>query len=634
MLHLNDITYRIDGRILFDSATVAIASKWRVGLIGRNGSGKSTLLRLIRGEIEPDDGSISLQRGHRIGSIAQEAPATQMSLIDTVLEADVERQNLFAEAETASSPERIAEIQLRLADIDAHSAEARAATILSGLGFSPADQKRPCADFSGGWRMRVALAAILFSKPDLLLLDEPTNYLDLEGALWLEQYLRTYPYTIIIVSHDRELLNTSVSHILHLENGKLNLYPGTYDQFERIRNERLAQKNAFRTRQEEQRRHMQAFVDRFKAKASKARQAQSRLKMIEKLEPVSAHVETQAPTFVFPNPQPMPPPILRFVETTLAYEPDKPVLKNVTLRIDQDDRIALLGPNGEGKSTLAKAISGRLDAVGGNIYRHKKLKIGYFAQHQLDELNPKQTAYDHVRQKMPDATEAEVRGKTAAFGFGADKFKTETQKLSGGEKARLAFNLAAFDAPHILVLDEPTNHLDIDARESLIRALNDYTGAVILISHDARLVELCADRLWLIKEGQVTRFEGDMEDYRELILSANKTKPTSPNKKTPSIENNKVDLRKQAASRRQSLSPLKKAVEKTEKKLEQLNEKLGKLDKALSEPGLFENKLDLATKLSKQRADTIEEIAQTEHNWLQAVEAFDKAKNELSEESA
>lgn len=632
MLHINNLTYRIEGRTLLNNATAGIAAGWRVGLVGRNGTGKSTLLRLIRSEIDPDDGAIGIQKGARLGSVAQEAPATDASLLDTVLAADSERAALLAEAETATDPHRIAEIQLRLTDIDAYAAPARAASILSGLGFSHDAQQKPCKEFSGGWRMRVALAALLFAQPDILLLDEPTNYLDLEGTVWLEAYLRTYPYTILIVSHDRDLLNNSVSHILHLENAKLTLYTGGYDQFERTRNEHLSQQLALKAKQDDERKHLQAFVDRFRAKASKARQAQSRLKMIEKLQPVATHIEHTAPAFVFPDPKPMPPPILRFADATLAYTEEAPVLKNVTLRIDQDDRIALLGPNGEGKSTLAKAMAGRLAPVAGNIYRHKKLKIGFFAQHQLEELNPKQSAYDHVRAKMPDATEAEVRAKTAAFGFGADKANTKCEKLSGGEKARLVFNLAAFDAPHMLILDEPTNHLDVDARESLVRALNEYNGAVILISHDARLIELCADRLWLIKDKAVTPFEGDVNDYRDLILSANKTKPSNTDKPAALAET-KSDQRKRAAAQRQALSPLKKKAETAERELEQHHAALKKLDKALSEPNLFTQNIDRATKLSKQRADVLAQIDSTETAWLEAQDAYETARAELEEQA-
>ena len=398
MLHVNDLTYRIEGRPLFEQATAAISDGWKVGFIGRNGAGKSTLLKLIREEIQADDGSVSVRKGRRIGGVSQEAPSSQDSLLETVLACDEERTALLAEADAATDAARIAEIHTRLSDIEAHSAEARAGSILSGLGFSAKEQLRACAEFSGGWRMRVALAGVLFSAPDLLLLDEPTNYLDIEGAMWLESYLRRYPYTALIVSHDRDFLNRSTTHILALEGRKLTVSPGNYDTYERRRAEARAQALSFRARQEAQRRHMQSFIDRFRAKASKAKQAQSRIKALERMQVTAAPIEERTTPFVFKNPKAMAPPIVRLVEADLGYEPGKPVLNKVNLRIDQDDRVVILGPNGEGKSTLVKAISSRIDPLAGNIFKHKKLQIAYFSQHQVDELKIGQTPYDHVKE--------------------------------------------------------------------------------------------------------------------------------------------------------------------------------------------------------------------------------------------
>ncbi|NHK27428.1 ABC-F family ATP-binding cassette domain-containing protein [Parvularcula flava] len=632
MLHINDLTYRIEGRVLFDQATAAISDGWKVGFVGRNGTGKSTMLKLIREEISPDDGSLSLRKGRRIGSVAQEAPATKDSLLDTVLIADAERTALLAEAETATDPIRIAEIQTRLADIDAHSAEARAAIILSGLGFDHNAHARPCSDFSGGWRMRVALAAVLFSAPDLLLLDEPTNYLDMEGALWLESYIRRYPYTALIVSHDRGLLNSAVTHILALDQGKLSVHNGNYDTYERRKAEQRAVAMAQATKQEAARRHMQAFVDRFKAKASKAKQAQSRVKMLEKMQEISIPIEERTIPFHFPDPKPpMAPPIIRVVEADLGYTEGQPVLRDVNLRIDQDDRIAILGANGQGKSTLVKAISGRLPALAGNIYKSKKLRIAYFAQHQIDELKPKQSPYDHVRALMPDGTEAEVRARTAQIGFGPDKADVLAEKLSGGEKARLLFGLITFEGPHLMILDEPTNHLDIDSREALMLALNEYQGAVILITHDAHLAEAVADRLWLIKDGKAARFEGDLSDYRDLILEANRTEKSEkkPADTRPVI--NKADQRKAAADMRKALSPLKKKCEELEKLMDRLQGDIAKLDEALAAPGLFETDIDKATQLSKDRARAVEALGQAEEDWLTASEIYENAKAEAEQ---
>ena len=624
MLHINDLSYAIEGRPLFDQATAAISSGWKVGFVGRNGSGKSTLIKLILGESHAVDDEVSIRKGARIGAVAQEAPASNDSLIETVLSQDRERAALLAESETASDPHRIAEIQTRLADIDAHSAEARAAAILAGLGFPAADQLRPCAEFSGGWRMRVALAGVLFAAPDLLILDEPTNYLDLEGAVWLEAYLKRYPYTALIVSHDRGLLNNAVTHIMALENGKLSVHPGDYNTYERKRAETRAQMASFAARQEARRRHMQSFVDRFRAKASKAKQAQSRIKALEKMQSVAAPISERTTPFHFPNPKPMAPPIVRVVEADLGYEQGSPILRKVSLRLDQDDRIAILGPNGEGKSTLVKSIAGRISPLGGNVYKHKKLKIAYFAQHQVDELKPKQSAYDHVREILPDATEAETRSACAQLGFGPDKADTPVEKLSGGEKARLLLGLITYHGAHLLILDEPTNHLDIQSREALSEALNDFEGAVLLITHDAHLAASIADRLWLVNKGRAERYEGDLEDYRALVIAANKTAPTGEKSSGP---NQREQARKSAADARASIAPLKKAAEAAETKVDRLNHTLTRLDGALAEPGLYERDVKRATKLQKERAALIEAIAEAEEDWLAALDAYETAKS-------
>ena len=623
MLHINDLTYRIEGRVLFDKATAALSEGWKAGFVGRNGAGKSTLLRLIKDEISPDDGEISLRKNRRLGGVEQEAPASSTSLIETVLACDDERLSLMEEAERATDPERISEIHTRLADINAHTAEARAAGILAGLGFSATDQQRPCSDFSGGWRMRVALAGVLFSAPDLLLLDEPTNYLDLEGAIWLENYIRRYPYTALIVSHDRDFLNRCATHILALEATKLSVSTGGYDAWARKRAEARAQALAFKAKQEDQRRHMQAFVDRFRAKASKAKQAQSRLKALEKMQDVTLPIDERVAPFDFKNPRPMPPPIIRVVDAELGYEEGNPVLNQVNLRLDQDDRIVILGPNGEGKSTLVKAMAGRLSPLSGNVYKHKKLGIAYFSQHQVDELKLKNSAYDHVRELMPDGTEAEVRSATAQLGFGPDKADTAVEKMSGGEKARLLLGLITFHGPHLIILDEPTNHLDIDSREALALALNDYKGAVVMITHDAHLAEAVADRLWLVKDGAAQPYDGDLNDYRTLILDANKTATTGDKSTNKSPT---VSARKQSAAAREALAPLKKKAEQLEMRLEELNNILIRLDEALAEPGLYEKNIARVTKLQKERSALVQAISDTEESWLNALEHYENAK--------
>ncbi len=552
MLHINDLSYRIQGRPLFEHATAGIPDGHKVGLVGRNGTGKTTLLRLIAGEIHADDGAISFPKNATIAHVSQEAPGGPETLLETVLAAHSELAALSAEAETAEDAHRIAEIHTRLSDIDAHSAPARAARILSGLGFDEAAQARPCAEFSGGWRMRVALAGALFAAPDILLLDEPTNYLDLEGTLWLEDFIQGYPHTVLIVSHDRDLLNKAVDSILHLTEKRLAFYTGGYDRFEETRREQQRLQLKLKKGQDDARRKMEAFVERFRAKATKARQAQSRLKALAKMQPIAAEIDSEVVPFRFPSPErPLGNPLIRIEHASVGYDPAKPVLRNVNLRLDCDDRVGLLGSNGNGKSTLAKLLCGKLSPLEGHRHASKKLEYGYFAQHQLDELRPKLSAYDHIAELMPDATEAQKRAKVAGIGFGADKADTASEKLSGGEKARLLFALATFHAPHLLIFDEPTNHLDVDSREALIHALNDYEGAVILISHDRHLLEATVDRLWVVRGGTVTPYDGDLESYRQESLAALKQASRGANGGAGAASDMK---RKREDERRQSRS--------------------------------------------------------------------------------
>ena len=621
MLHINDLTYRIDGRTLLDGATLAINEGHKVGLVGRNGTGKSTLFRLIKDEISPDGGSVSLRPNMRLGAVDQEVPSGPDSLISVVLAADTERTSLLAEADTATDPMRIAEIHTRLADIDAYSAEARAATILAGLGFSEADQHSPCSDFSGGWRMRVALAAMLFAQPDLLLLDEPTNYLDVEGALWLENHLRTHRGTVFVISHDRDFLDRAVTHIAHLRQGKLFLYTGGYSQFERQLAEQQRLDMALVAKQEAERHQLEQFVTRFRAKASKARQAQSRVKRLEKLQPIATIIADPIAPIDLPGPdRALSPPVVRFDEAQLGYG-DLTVLRKLDLRIDPDARIGLLGRNGEGKSTFAKAVMGDLDPQSGRIWRHKKLRIGYFAQHQVDALNPKASAYDHVRDLMPENTEAERRARLARFGLGARNAETPAGDLSGGEKARLLFSLITFDEPHLLVLDEPVNHLDIDSRAELEKALNLYTGAVLLISHDRSLIEATADRLWLVEGGRVLPYNGDMDDYRERLLGTEKSENSKSSGPDP-----KALARQQAAAARKRIAPLKRAAEAKEKAVGKLTARIADLDTALAREGLFQNDADKAVRLTEERGRLGSELDTLESEWMDALEAYESAK--------
>ena len=634
MLHINDLTYRIEGRILFDGATAGLPTGHKVGLVGRNGVGKTTLLKIISGDVAPDAGSVTVPRSAHIGHVAQEAPGGEDSLIDWVLAADTERARLLEEADHAQDAHRIAEIHERLADIEAHAAPARAAQILSGLGFNEAAQQRSCQALSGGWRMRVALAAILFLEPEVLLLDEPTNYLDLEGTLWLENYLRTYPHTVLIVSHDRDLLNGTVDSILHLERGRLTLYSGGYDDFEEARREKQRLEFKLKKKQDDERRRIQAFIDRFKAKATKAAQAQSRIKTLAKMQPIAAQLEDRVAPFHLPQPaKPLASPLLRLEEAAAGYVPNSPVLQGLNLRIDQDDRIALLGQNGNGKSTFAKLIAGKLKALCGNVYGAKKVTVGYFAQHQLDELNPQATPYDYILKLMPDATEAQRRTRLGTYGFGADKANTKCANLSGGEKARLLLAIATFHGPHILILDEPTNHLDVDSREALVHALTEYDGAVILISHDRHLVEACADRLWVVRGGTVTAYDGDIGAYRAELLAERASGTRSKakgNDSGTSAQAGRAEQRRAAANRRASLAPLKKQMLIAEKAVGGITVEIARLDKMLADPTLYERDAAGAQAASIERGHLAKRLADAEEAWLAASEAYERATHESS----
>lgn len=618
MLSITDLSIRLAGRLLIDQSSVQITPGSRVGMVGRNGTGKSTLFKVIRGELAAEHGTVSLPPRWRVGSLAQEAPNGPESLISVVLKADLERDALLTEAESATDPHQIAEIQTRLVDIDAHSAPSRAAAILSGLGFSAADQLRPCAEFSGGWRMRVALAATLFAAPDLLLLDEPTNYLDLEGTLWLEDHLAHYPRTVIVISHDRDLLESSVDQILHLDRSKLTLYKGTYSSFEEQRAMREMLDAKAVKRQEAERARLQAFVDRFKAKASKARQAQSRVKMLERLKPITALVTQDVREISFPAPEKiLSPPIIAADNVVVGYDPNSPVLNRVTLRVDNDDRIALLGSNGNGKSTLVKLLAGRLAPFSGKVTRADKLSIAYFAQHQLDELNEDASTYDHVRKLMGEAPEAKVRARAGAIGFSGKAADTKVGKLSGGEKARLLLGLATFFGPNMIILDEPTNHLDIDSRAALAEAINEFPGAVIMVSHDRYLIESCADQLWIVADRTVTNYDGDLDEYRRLVLSARNGEPAPRERNAPS--------EKPQRPRSDNRGSLKKRIAEAETEIARVSAIISKIDTALALPDIFTRDPKQAAQLSKARANAADALARAEEQWLEASTQFDEA---------
>ncbi len=626
MLQITDLSFNAWGRRFFTDASARIPDGAKVGLVGRNGTGKSTLFKLILGELSPLTGEIATPRSGRIATVAQEHAATPVALLETVLAADVERARLYAELDSAP-PERLGEIHGRLIAIGAEAAPSRAAEILSGLGFSAADLSRPMAEFSGGWRMRVALASALFAEPDLLLLDEPTNYLDLEGALWLEARLKRYPRTAIVISHDRDLLNNSVNHILHISAGRLDLYAGGYDDFERMRAERQRLVGAQAAKQDAERAKLQAFVDRFKAKATKAAQAQSRMKRLAKMQAITVPVEGGVSPFTLPSPErALNPPLVRLENAAVGYD-GRAILRGMNLRLDTDDRIGLLGVNGAGKSTLAKLLADALTPLAGEVARQPRMRVGWFNQHQIEAMDPADTPLDMIRHALPEETEPRRRSRLAQFGISSEKMETTAENLSGGERARLLLHLVAMQAPHLLILDEPTNHLDIDSRRALMEALNDYEGAVLLITHDRSLMELVADRLWLAADGTIKPFEGDMEAYTKLVLD--RARAVAREQTSAALPANSAkDARKASANARAQVAPLKRAMEAAEKRMDALTGKIAEVDAALADPALFTRDPARAVALGKARVEAADQLAAAEMAWMEAAEAYEEAKTE------
>lgn len=626
MLNISGITVRLGGRTILDRATAAIPTGARVGLIGRNGAGKSTLMKVLIGELEADDGSVEMPRRSRIGYIAQEAPAGTATPFETVLNADTERASLLEEAEHCTDPDRLGDVHDRLLAIDAYTAPARAARILIGLGFDEEMQAQPLDSFSGGWKMRVALAALLFSNPDLLLLDEPSNHLDLEATLWLENFLRSYPGTLVVISHERDLLNNVVDNILHLQGGKVTLYPGGYDSFERQRAERAAQLAAAKASQDAQRAKLEDYVRRNSARASTAKQAQSRAKMLSKMQPVLAMMEDPTLSFDFPNPGELRPPLITLDMAAVGYAEDTPILRRLNLRIDPDDRIALLGRNGNGKTTLARLLAGQLAAMEGGMSTSGKLQIGYFTQYQVEELAGADTPLVHMTRAMSGKTQQAVRAHLGRFGFAAQKATTEVSKLSGGERARLALALVTRDAPHLLILDEPTNHLDVDAREALVQALNAYEGAVILISHDRHMVELTADRLVLVDAGTAVEYQGSMSDYIDFVLGRNQPKADAKGDGNGGQKSagGKAQPKPDGPSWTE-MKEMRKQLGKAETAIARLRSQVEQVDKAMIDPAKANAPLagQSLEQLGKQRATLASDLDKAEAHWLELSEKLE-----------
>lgn len=618
MLSVSNLTYKIGNRTILDDCSATIMDGWRVGVVGANGAGKSTLFKLISGDIHPDGGGVSIGGNKRMAMVRQDIPECDTPLIDLVLAADEEMAGLWHEAETETDGNKLADIYQRLADLDAYAAPGRAATLLTGLGFREDQLREPFSSFSGGWRMRVALASVLFIQPEILLLDEPTNHLDVEAIMWLEAYLASYPHTLLVISHDRDLLNKCIDHVIHVDKQKMTLYTGNYDTFERERAMRLGLQQKMHEKQQAQKDHMQKFVDRFKAQASKARQAQSRLKAIEKMDLVDAVIADRSIRFTFPNPDKIGTPMITFDHADVGYVPGQPVLKRISGNIDNDDRIALLGANGNGKSTMMKLIAGKLAPMDGSFFRSSKLKIGYFSQHQTDELDVTSTPYEEMRKlmvlKMPDVREPVVRAKLGAFGFSRELADNRIGSLSGGEKARLLFAFMSFDAPHLLLLDEPTNHLDIDAREALVNALNEYEGAVIIVSHDPTMLERVADRLWLVKDGGCSPFDGDLEDYRRFVTQSRREERRSEKEKKAPAAKPAEEPRKD-----NKVNPvtLKKRAQEAEKALSRLNGEKEKLETAMADPGFYRDSTKAAETQRRYR-QIVADIEAQEAIWLES----------------
>ncbi len=619
MLNINGITVRLGGRTILERASATLPAKSRVGLIGRNGAGKSTLMKVMIGALDADDGEIEMPRKTRIGYLQQEAPHGTKTPIETVLEADTERAALFAEAEHCVDPDRVAELYERLEAIDAYTAEARAARILVGLGFDEEMQQRPLDSYSGGWKMRVALAALLFSEPDLLLLDEPSNHLDLEATLWLESFLKGYPGMMVVISHERDLLNNVVDNILHLEGGKVTLYAGGYDAFERQRAERAAQIAAARASQDAQRSKLQEYIAKNSARASTAKQAQSRQKMLAKMQPIAAMAEDPTLSFDFPSPDELKPPLVTLDMATVGYG-EKPILQRLNLRLDPDDRIALLGRNGNGKTTLARLLAAQLAPMDGAMTKSGKMRVGYFTQYQVEELDGDDTPLEHMSRLMGDKSPAAVRGQLGRFGFAGQKATTKVGKLSGGERARLALALITRDAPHMLILDEPTNHLDVDAREALVQALNAYDGAVVVVSHDRHMIELTADRLVLVDAGTAQEYGGSLDDYTDMILGKNQPKGDGGSAKGSSKKDKKA-----AAQERERAVALKKTAHEAEALVVKLTAQRSAIDRAMFDPSGAEPwlaKLSMG-ELSQRRGEVEAKLEVAEAAWLEASEALE-----------
>jgi ATP-binding cassette, subfamily F, member 3 len=609
MLQLQDLSLRVVGKLLFEDVNVHIPDGHLVGIVGRNGTGKTSLFRLILGDYHADSGDILFPKDWMIGTVSQDPPSGDITPLEVVMASDKERASLNEELDNNPATDRLAEIHARLVEIEGFRSEGKAAKILRGLGFSHDDQGQPMSTFSGGWRMRVSLAAALFLEPELLLLDEPTNHLDVEAAIWLESYLKHYPKTILLISHERAFLNNVAKSILHLESKRMKLYAGNYDTFQRTKAEQELQAGRAREKAEDQIKHMQSFVDRFKAKATKAKQAQSRVKAIEKIKEGlkdNAVERVGGLRFGFASPEMLAPPLLTIRNGEVGYEPEKPVLTKILLTLNPDDRIGLLGANGNGKSTLAKLISKELMLEKGDMFQSSKLKIGFFAQYQIESLDMDSTAFVHILRHSKDLEPQKIRSYLGRFGFSGDRADQKVATLSGGEKTRLNFALISLDKPHLLILDEPTNHLDIDAREALADTLKAYQGAVIIISHDFYFLNQTVNDFWLVADGTVSPYKDGLKAYKNLILNETGEKKSK----------SKPKKNKQVSKEPPKIQQPTDAIQRIEKKLAELKSYIVKLDKVLLNPNAYKDSSIDYHALSQQKAEIEGLVAKLEEKWL------------------
>ena len=629
MIAFKDLTLRRGSRKLLENVNVRFQPGQRIGIVGQNGTGKSSLFAMMLGELSPDSGEAEIPNHLDIATVRQHTPAGDQSALDFVLDGDTELRAVeakLAKAEEEVDGNAMAELHGRMAEIDGYSAVARAAKLLHGLGFAPDTHDAPLDSFSGGWRMRLNLAAALMRRCDLLLLDEPTNHLDMDAVFWLQEYLASHPATLIIISHDRDFLDALISHTLHLEGGRATLYTGNYSEFETMRAEAKLQQQAAYENQQKKLAQLQGFVDRFRAQATKARQAQSKLKQMERMEKVeAAHWDTPF-SFRFRQPDRLPDTLLRLDNADAGYD-GVPLVGGIKMQITAGDRLAILGRNGAGKSTVMKLLAGEMAPISGDVQHDKYTRVGYFAQHQLEVLDDNASAATHLQRQAPRASEQEIRDFLGGFDFHGDKALEPIAPFSGGEKARLALALVVYDKPNLLLLDEPTNHLDLDMRHALETALAGYTGAVIMIAHDRHLIDATCDQLWRVDEGTLMPFDGDLDDYAKWLTRQNSAREGSDKpKNATTVGGSGADARRDAAAQREKEKPLRRAIKQAEADMAKFEEKIAAIEKEMAKPSVYGNSTEIA-RLSQEQGKLRKQLDKAEAAWMENAEALESQKD-------